>query len=308
MTSIAIVSRQDISGFLLAHLQRSLPDARISTWPDPGANDAEIAVCWQPLPGVLAAMPNLKLIHSIAAGVDNILSDPDLPDCPVCRIQDDRLAMAMAEYVVWSVLYFHRHFDRAIAHASEGAWMRYDQKAAGDVRVGILGLGTLGLAAANRLVPFGYRVSGWSRTAKSVEGVTVYAGDTALPDFLAATDVLVCMLPLTDATRGILDVARLGLLPEGAALVLCSRGEHLVPDDLVALVRSGHLRGAILDVFAQEPLPPDHPLWREPGILITPHMAGLAKPRVIAEQIAENVRRFEAGEELLNRVDVARGY
>jgi glyoxylate/hydroxypyruvate reductase len=307
MTSIVFVNQRDISGFLISHLKRAVPDAVVSTWPDPDANDAEIAVCWQPPPGVLAGMPNLKLLHSIAAGVDNILSDPDLPNLPLCRIPDDKLAMAMAEYV-WSTLYFHRHFDRVIAHAHDGLWTRHEQRAAGDVRVGILGLGTLGLAAAQRLVPLGYRVSGWSRTEKSVEGVTVYAGDIALPGFLAATDILVCMLPLTNATRGILDATRLGQLPEGAALVLCSRGEHLVLDDLVTLVRSGHLRGAILDVFAQEPLPPEHPLWREPDILITPHMAGLAKPRVIAEQIAENVRRLEAGAELLNRVDHARGY
>jgi glyoxylate/hydroxypyruvate reductase A len=136
----------------------------------------------------------------------------------------------------------------------------------------------------------------------------VHAGDEALDGFLSGADILICLLPLTPSTIGILNAERLGRLPKGAALILCSRGDHLVVDDLVTLVRGGHLRGAILDVFDKEPLPPDHPLWREPRILVTPHMGGMAKPRVIADQVAENIRRLQAGEALCNRVDPARGY
>jgi glyoxylate/hydroxypyruvate reductase A len=308
MTRITFISELGALMFLETELQRALPDAVFATWPDEAARQAEIAVCWQPPPGALAAMPNLKLIHSIAAGVDNILSDPNLPQLPLCRIVDPRLATAMAEFVLWGTLYFHRQFDHVTRNALAGHWHRYEQRAAADTRVGILGLGALGIAAAQRLVDVGYNVSGWSRTPKHIAGVTVHAGNSALDPFLSETDILVCLLPLTSATQRILDAARLNRLPKGAALILCSRGEHLVIDDLVALVRAGHLRGAILDVFVKEPLPPDHPLWREPGILVTPHMGGLAKPRVIADQIANNVRRLQAGEDLLNRVDAARGY
>jgi glyoxylate/hydroxypyruvate reductase A len=253
-------------------------------------------------------MPKLRLIHSIAAGVDNILSDPALPSLPLCRIVDPMLARAMAEFVLWGTLYFHRQFDFVIRDGREGRWHRYEQHAAADIRVGILGLGAIGIAAAELLANAGYRVTGWSRTPKQVAGVAVHAGDDALDAFLSDTDILVCLLPLTPSTIGILNAERLGRLPKGAALILCSRGDHLVVDDLVTHVRAGHLRGAILDVFDREPLPPDHPLWREPGILVTPHMGGIAKPRVIADQVVENIRRLHAGEALRNRVDPARGY
>lgn len=309
MTRITIMtSLSSRMGFIDDHLRRELPGAVISHWPEAGAADGEVVVCWKPPAGAMATMPNLKLIHSIAAGVDNVLSDPALPDLPLCRIVDPLLGKAMAEYVLWGTLYFHREFDRVSANARSGHWHRYDQVAARDKRVGILGLGTLGIQAAQLLTSVGYQVAGWSRSAKEVDGVEVFAGDDALDGFLARTDILVCLLPLTASTAGILNAERFARLPQGAGLILCSRGEHLVAPDLVAAVRSGHLRGAILDVFDHEPLSADDPLWTEPGILITPHMAGLAKPRVIAEQIAVNIRRMQAGETLLNRVNTAQGY
>jgi glyoxylate/hydroxypyruvate reductase A len=294
--------------FLEEHLKRAMPEATVTHWPDEGSLDGEVVVCWKPPAGVMATMPHLRLIHSIAAGVDNVLSDPELPDLPLCRIVDPLLGKAMAEYALWGTLYFHRDFDRVSANARNGHWHRYDQVAAADKRVGILGLGTLGLQAAQLLKSVGYRVSGWSRSAKQIDGVDVFAGDAELDGFLAQADILICLLPLTPSTTGILNAARLARLPEGAALILCSRGEHLVAADLVAAVRSGHLRGAILDVFPAEPLQPDNALWTEPGILVTPHMAGLAKPRVIAEQIADNIRRLDANEALQNRVDPSHGY
>ena len=309
MTRITVMSTLSSQmGFLDEQLKRAVPDAVVTHWPDDGALDGEIAVCWKPPAGVMATMPNLRLVHSIAAGVDNVLSDKDLPALPLCRIVDPDLAAAMAEYVLWGTLYFHRDFDRVAANARNGHWHRYDQATAADKRVGILGLGTLGIEAARLLKSVGYTVSGWSRSAKQVDGVEVFSGDAALPDFLAQTDILVCLLPLTPATAGILDAKLFAQLPKDAALILCSRGEHLAVPDLVEAVRSGHLRGAVIDVFDQEPLLPDNPLWTEPGILVTPHMAALAKPRVIADQIAENIRRLKAGDSLLNRVDPSHGY
>jgi len=308
MITVALLSRPGLMDPMKAPLARELPGVTFASWPGPAAEEAELAVCWKPEAGALAAMPKLKLIHSIAAGVDNILSDPTVPDVPLCRIVDPGITAAMTEFVLWGTLYFHRDFDRVVSNARDGVWRRYDQRAAGDRRVGILGLGALGTDAALRLVDLGFSVSAWSRSPKLLAGVRTFSGADALDDFLSETDILVSLLPLTPSTVGLLDAARLGRLPKGAALILCSRGEHLVTEDMVALIRSGHLRGAVLDVFEQEPLPADHPLWREPGVLITPHMAAIASWEVIAQQVAENVRRLRRGEALLNVVDRARGY
>ncbi|UFZ05362.1 glyoxylate/hydroxypyruvate reductase A [Bradyrhizobium ontarionense] len=308
MISIALLSRPGLMDPMKEPLARELPGVTFASWPEEAAREAELAVCWKPEAGALAAMPKLRLIHSIAAGVDNILSDPTVPDVPLCRIVDPDITSAMTEFVLWGTLYFHRDFDRVISQARDGLWRRYDQRAAKDRRVGILGLGALGTAAAVRLVDLGFAVSAWSRSPKVVAGVRTFSGADALGEFLSETEILVSLLPLTPSTVGLLNAERLGRLPQGAALVLCSRGEHLVADDLVALIRSGHLRGAVLDVFEHEPLPSDHPLWREPGVLVTPHMAAIASWEVIAQQVADNVRRLLRGGALLNEVDRARGY
>jgi len=308
MISIALLSRPGLMDPMKALLARELPGVTVASWPDAAARDAELAVCWKPEAGVLASMPRLRLIHSIAAGVDNILSDPTVPDVPICRIVDPDISSAMTEFVLWGVLYFHRDFDRVIGDGRDGIWRRYEQRAAKERKVGILGLGALGTAAATRLVELGFAVSAWSRSPKVVAGVRTFSGDAALDDFLGETEILVSLLPLTPSTVGLLDAARLSRLPKGAALILCSRGEHLVMDDMVALTRSGHLRGAVIDVFEQEPLPADHPLWREPGVLVTPHMAAIASWEVIAQQVAENAKRLLRNEPLLNVVDRLRGY
>jgi glyoxylate/hydroxypyruvate reductase len=308
MINIAFLSTPGVKESLIAPLQQEMPGVTLTTWPEPEARDADIAVCWKPPAGALASMPKLKLIHSIAAGVDNILCDPTVPDHPICRIVDPDLTTGMIEFVLWGTLYFHRDFDRYIPNAREGIWRRYDQRAPFETRVGILGLGALGSAAATRLADLGFSVSAWSRSPKSLAGVTMFSGEDSLDPFLAQADILVSLLPLTPSTMGILNADRLSRLPKGAALILCSRGEHLVADDLMALLRQGHLRGAVLDVFEREPLPSDHPLWREPGVLVTPHMATIATWRVVAQQIAENIRRMQNGTPLLNQVDRIRGY
>lgn len=308
MISVAFLSTPGLMDPLEPLLRRELPGLTCASWPEEAAREAELAVCWKPQAGALAAMPNLKLIHSIAAGVDNILSDPSVPDRPVCRIVDPDISVAMTEFVLWSTLYFHRDFDRVIGNARTGVWHRYAQRAPQETRVGILGFGVLGTDAARRLVDLGFSVSAWSRSAKTVEGVRTFSGAAALDAFLGEVDILVSLLPLTPSTLGLLNAERLSRLPKGAALILCSRGEHLIADDLVTLLRTGHLRGTVLDVFEREPLPADHPLWREPGVLVTPHMAAIASWTVIAEQIVENVRRLKRGEPLLNTVDRARGY
>ena len=308
MIRVAFLSRPGLMDPMKPLLERELPGVAVASWPEPAARDADIAVCWKPEAGALAAMPKLKLIHAIAAGVDNILSDPTLPDLPLCRIVDPGITSAMTEFVLWGALYFHRDFDRMISNARDGLWCRYDQRAARDRRIGILGLGELGTAAAVRLVELGFAVSAWSRSPRRLAGVQTYSGADALDAFLSETEILVSLLPLTPSTVGLLNAERLSQLPRGAALILCSRGEHLVLDDLVGLLRNGHLRGAVLDVFEQEPLPAEHPLWREPGVLVTPHMAAIASWEVIAQQVADNAKRLLRGEPLLNVVDRVRGY
>ncbi len=305
---LALMTRAGRLDFIEDRLREVLPEAEILHWPDAGAMEAEVAVCWDPVHGTLAKMPNLRLIHSIGAGVDNLIADPDLPRLPVCRIRDDDLAVAMAEYVHWGTLWFQRQFDRILQNAAERKWERFPQQPASAVPVGILGLGSIGSVVAKRLRDAGYPVHGWSRRFRDLDGVTCHTGPDGLGEVLAASQVLVCLLPLTPETRGLLNAETLSRLPRGAALILCSRGEHLVRPDLVALLRTGHLRGAIIDVFETEPLSPDDPIWAEPGVLVTPHMSALAKPRRIAEQIAANVRRLRTGKPLENTIDCEIGY
>lgn len=305
---LALMNRDGGLEFLTERLGEVLPGAEISVWPAPEAREAEVAVCWNPLHGDLASMPNLRLVHSIGAGVDNLMADPTLPQVPVARIRDDDLAIAMAEYCHWGTLWFQRGFDRIVGNARERVWERFGQRAAGSCRVGVLGLGTIGATVATRLSEAGYPVHGWSRSQRDLPGVSCHAGDAGLEGVLSISDVLICLLPLTPDTRGLLNRARLSKLPEGAALILTSRGEHLVPEDLIRLIEEGHLRGAILDVFAEEPLPAENPIWDRPEILVTPHMAALTKPRRIAEQIAENVLRLKADKPLRNLVDRSKGY
>ncbi len=284
------------------------PDLQVYTEDEPGALDAEVAACWRPEHGALARYPRLRLIHAIAAGVDNILEDPLLPALPICRVVAPDLAEGMSEFVLWSVLLFHRNLDQVLANQRRRQWHRVDQAPAGSRTVGILGLGTLGTHVARTLSHHGYRVQGWSRQQKQIANVRSYAGAQALDEFLAGSDILVCLLPLTNETVGILDRKLLGKLPRGAALVHCGRGGHLVSEDVLALVREGHLRGAVLDVFPEEPLAASSPLWDEPNIIITPHIASANSLGSILDQISENIRRLHAGEALQNLVDAARGY
>lgn len=305
---VALVS----SSFDMRPLGRELasrrPDWRLHVWPEPGWEQAELLVGWNCPPGVYAPMHRLRLVHGIAAGADNLLAGQELRGVPVCRVIDEAQARGMVEYVLWSVLHFHRGFDQALRQQQERVWQRPRLRSAEDFRVGIMGLGALGGRAALALAAQGYTVSGWSRSARSFPGIASYAGEAQRERFLAELDLLVCLLPLTAQTRGILGGATLAALPRGAALVHCGRGEHLVPQDLVDALASGRLRGAIVDVFPEEPLPAADPLWRTPGLWVTPHMATLAGPEVIVEQILENARRLEAGQPLLRQVDTGKGY
>lgn len=279
---------------------------------EPGAEEAQVAVCWSPPPGALAAYPRLRLIHAIAAGVDNILCDPDLPALPLCRVVAPDLTVAMTEFVTWGVLYYHRDLDRALANQRNKIWQRTAPPPAASCRVGIMGVGQLGAHVAGALLRMGYTVRGWSRQQKLVEGMQSFYGestdDPQFREFLAGTDILVCLLPLTAQTQGILNHATLSALPAGAALIHVGRGGHLASAQVQALLDSGHLRGAILDVFEKEPLPVTSPFWDMPNVIVTPHIAAAASYDSVLDQIQENIRRLEGGEPLLNQVDRSNGY
>ncbi|OZI37632.1 glyoxylate/hydroxypyruvate reductase A [Bordetella genomosp. 10] len=308
MTKIVFFGDNSDIPKLVALARAQYPDLQVYTEDDPGALDAEVAACWRPEHGALARFPRLRLIHAIAAGVDNILEDPMLPPLPICRVAAPDLSAGMSEFVLWSVLLFHRNLDQVLMNQRRHHWHRVDQEPASSRTVGILGLGTLGTHVARTLFHHGYRVRGWSRQPKQIANVRSYAGADELDAFLAGSDILVCLLPLTGETQGILDRKLLGKLPRGAALVHCGRGGHLVSEDVLGLVREGHLRGAVLDVFEAEPLDPASPLWDEPNIYVTPHIASANSIQSILDQISENVRRLHAGEALENRVDPQRGY
>lgn len=308
MTVIAIASQAPDLLRLPPALRALDPSIDVVVWPDPRCAAAEVAVCWAPPPGALAAMPALRLLHTVSAGVDNVLAAPGLPDVPLCRVVDAELNLGMAQYILWGALYFSRGFDQARASQAAGQWRRPDRYGQPPLRVGLMGLGAIGMAALPLLRAAGLPVTGWSRTAKRIDGVATHHGPDGLAPFLAASDILVNLLPLTASTRGLLCAATFAGLPPGAALIHCGRGAHLVETDLQAALTDGRLRGALVDVYAQEPLPPRHPLWRCPNLVITPHMASVAPFERVAGQILENLRRLNAGEALMNLVDPRRGY
>jgi glyoxylate/hydroxypyruvate reductase len=293
-----------------AQLTRLTHELDVRVWPEIGdPTEIDYALVWRPETGFLASLPSLKLILSLGAGVDHLLGDPQLPrHIPIVRLVDPHMTDAMSEYVVLQVLRLHRRDLDYRAQQEAGVWRELDQPNAVERRVGILGLGELGQDAAKKLKALGFDVAGWSRSEKNLTGIASYAGAPGLSQLLPRSEILVCLLPLTTETEGILNASTLALLPRGAALINAARGAHLVEADLLAALASGQVSAAVLDVFRQEPLPADHPFWRHPRVILTPHVAAFTNPTTAAPIILDNIRRFEDGRPLLNRVDLARGY
>lgn len=271
--------------------------------------DIRYAIAWNPPAGELAAFPNLACVFSLGAGVDGILADPTYPrHVTLSRVVDPDLTQGMTQYVLLHVMLHHRRQRAFDALQREGKWRPLTAGPTQNVRVGIMGTGVLGMDAARKLRDIGYTVSGWNATRKNEPGMIFYAGAGELAAFLAATDILVCLLPLTPETRGIIHARTLALLPKGAFVINAARGGHLVEADLVAALNDGHIAGAALDVFEVEPLPEASPLWTHPHVTITPHVASQSSPDTITQMIGESIRRIEAGLPPLNVVDLSRGY
>ena len=294
----------------VAGFQSALPEAELVVWQD-GATIApcDYAVLWSPTPSLLEQLAHVKAIFSTGAGVDAILKFADvLPQVPIIRLGDAGMAVQMAEYVVHSVLRYFRRFDEYEQQGRRGLWQPLPQHRKEDFSIGVMGVGVLGAHVLDALAPFSFPLRGWSRSARAIDGVRCYSGAESLDEFLRGTRVLVCMLPLTPETGNLLDRARLSLLPEGAYLINVARGAHVAEPDLLALIRSGHIAGATLDVFRHEPLPAPHPFWDEQRITITPHISALTLPFESAVQIAGKIAAMERGEPVADLVDRTRGY
>jgi glyoxylate/hydroxypyruvate reductase A len=287
-------------------LRQALPADRFFAWPDTNGGDIDVALVATHPAGTFGNLPRLKLIQSMWMGVETFLNDPQVPrDVPLARLIDPGMVLAMGETVIAQVLDWHRHLYWYRLLQKEKKWQRRGQFMPSDRSIGILGLGELGGSVAAKLLAMQFNVAGWSRRPKKLPGVHC---STDLDDVLSRSDAVVCLLPLTPQTKGILNRSRFEKIKRGGCVINVARGGHVVVPDLLAALDSGHLAHAYLDVFETEPLPADSPLWPHPGITLTPHVAAFTEPRTSVAGIAENFERVRRGETPLHTVDYAAGY
>ncbi|MDO8319592.1 glyoxylate/hydroxypyruvate reductase A [Rhodoferax sp.] len=291
----------------LAGLRAALPQAKIELW-QTGASPADYAVVWAPPQQFFDEQPQLKAVFAIGAGVDALLKLRLPASASFVRLDDAGMAVQMAEYVCHAVIRHFRELDVYAADISQGRWTAHPPRNRADFPVGVMGLGVLGQRVVQALTHFEFPVNGWSRTAKAIEGIRGFHGDEQRDDFLAASRILVNLLPLTVDTQGIMNRSTLSRLQPGGYVINVARGAHLVDEDLLALLDSGHLAGATLDVFRTEPLPVDHPFWRHPNITITPHTSARTLRETSIAQIAGKLLALQRGELVAGLVDVGRGY
>ena len=294
--------------------REAMPGYRVVTRSDAfDPAEIEFIFVWKPATDAFEGLDNLKAVLSLGAGVDALLDHPALPEVPVIRFVDEELTHCMSDYVISQVTMHQRLFTRYAAHQKAKVWSQLSPPASHEISVGIMGLGVLGTDAALKLRAVGFSVNGWSRSAKSIEGVEGVAGDTRFMDFLAATDILVCLLPLTEETRGILNMQtfkalRRGRLVGGPVLVNAARGGHQKEADIVAALKDGTLGAASLDVFETEPLPRTSPLWEIETCFITPHIAAISNEHSGVRYFSQIIADHAAGKPLRNVVDRGRGY
>lgn len=307
--AILIISDRDPKAWLSA-LKSKDSQVELRVFPEDGNRDEiEYALVWNHPKGILSNYPNLKVVASMGAGVDHIFKDPELPEhVKVTRIIDTQLASDMAEFVLALImdhlrnLYYHKSMEQ------EQLWKPKTYSRISEVGVGIMGMGHLGNTVAKNLASMGFKVKGWARTKKNRENLPTFIGDEQRNSFLAASNILVCLLPLTEATENILNAELFSNLPKHAFLINVARGKHLVEEDLLEYLDNGHLSGAALDVFRKEPLPTEHPFWEHPQIQITPHIASVTKPTAVVEQVLGNYWRMKNKEPLKNEVEAKQGY
>jgi glyoxylate/hydroxypyruvate reductase A len=291
----------------LAGLRAALPQAEIEVWA-PGAPAADYAVVWAPPQAFIDEQPGLRALFNIGAGVDALMKLQIPASTKIVRLDDAGMSVQMAEYVCHALIRHFREFDHYEADVAQGKWSYRKPRLRAECPVGIMGLGVLGERVARAVAQFEFPVMGWSRSPKQIDGVRCFAGEAQLPAFLAASQVLVCLLPLTEETRDILRRETLAQLQPGGYVINVARGAHLVDDDLIALIDSGHLAGAMLDVFRQEPLPAGHPFWMHPKITVTPHTSARTLRDESIAQIVGKMLALERGEPVAGVVEPTRGY
>ena len=314
--ALLIIGSQRSDQFAAATREQA-PELDVRVWPNAGRiEDIRYALAWGPPAGVLKTLPELQLIISVGAGVDHLFKDPELPRVPIVRYVDADLTGRMTAYVTLHVLWHQRRMSEFLQHQARQAWKYLPEPATHEVRVGIMGLGVMGEAAARPLAALGFNLNGWTRSPRQIAGMTCYAGDGQRGAFLAETDILVCVLPHTPDTRGILNrdlirgLSRKGRHPRlpGPVLINAGRGPLQVEADILAALEAGELYAASLDVFESEPLPPSSPLWRHPRVVITPHNAAESEPGAIVRYMLRQVRAHMRGQAVENLVDPLRGY
>lgn len=291
-------------------LQRSAPEIPIYNYlEDHPKENIKMALVWKHPPGTLKGYPNLECIASSGAGVDFLFEDKELPNhIPITRIVDEYLAKDMSEHVIALVFSHIKNLSLYKVDQFNKVWKPVDYHRIKDLTIGIMGVGALGKVLATDLVKYGFKVQGWSGSKKNLAGIRTFAGDLEQKNFLNSTQILVCLLPLTRETSGILNQDLFSQLPNGAHIINVARGGHLVDNDLLEMLDNNHLSGASLDVYHQEPLPTNHPFWEHPKIHMTPHYASVSDTNSVIPQILENYRRLKSGKELLNLVSKIKGY
>lgn len=286
-----------------------LPELPFRIWPDVGdPGEVRYLAAWEPPADLATRFPNLQVLFSTGAGVDQFDFSAIPEALPVVRMVEPGIVQGMVEYATLAVLSLHRDWHTYGQQQQAGRWQAHRVHPASSRRVGVLGLGTLGRAVLEKLRGFGFDCAGWSRSARRIDGIECHAGEQGLQAFLARTDILICLLPLTDSTRGILCKPLFDRLPRGATLINVGRGGHLVQQDLLQALDEGQLSRAVLDVCEPEPLPPGHPFWHHPQVVLTPHIASMTQPGTAVEAVIDNLRRHRVGLPMEGLVDRARGY
>ncbi|MFN2260865.1 MAG: 2-hydroxyacid dehydrogenase [Psychroflexus sp.] len=307
--SILIVSQNRDPQSWVDTLKSKNPDLDIQVYPEVERPDeVEFAISWKHPEGIYQNYPNLKVIASMGAGVNHILKDKDLPkNIKVTRIVDEQLTKDMSDFVLLQSLAATRNLFKHFHDQQHKNWEVMNYQTPENTTVGIMGYGNLGQAAGEKLQKDGFNVIGFANSSKEINGISVYGKDD-IDKFLNQTDVLVCLLPVTSATKGILNLDLFKKLKSKAYLINVARGEHLVEDDLVKAINEGFLSGASLDVFQEEPLPETHEFWAHPQIQVTPHIASMTDPNSVAEQLLTNYKNMKSGDDLIHQVDVEKGY
>ncbi len=307
MALLIVDQRRDLTPWIAA-FQQLYPEIDLRIWPDFGnADDIEFALSWYHPEGIFKPFKNLKTISSMGAGVDHLFADKTIEkSIAFARIIDDKLADCMSNYLLAAVTTITQKFIHYFHYQTQSKWQT--ESPAMPLKVGIMGLGQLGTHTAQFLTAAGFEVCGWSRTLHQLDNMESYAGEQGLTPFLQNIQILICLLPLTDQTRHILNLDLFSELPQATSLINVARGDHLQEQDLLTALGSGQLNSAILDVFSTEPLPEDHPFWQHPDIFITPHISSVSDPLAVIPQVVENYQHSRQNEPLINQVDRDRGY